>query len=566
MNIIRNNCPVTGGNITQPVRANINDFSESLSEKPTLKVTVSKHTDIGLPEEEMASNIDELYSASYISKLCKYYGVQMRNRKIDYVSLIYRWFTAKIESLNSKCELLIGAYFTSIMNEFCISSPALHYQLGKAELVKVLISICVQAIRLNIRNACKKPTLTGKLVGDLLKGTGCTSLLHCDGTEISVNPQVNKKLGRPGKGRKRNQNSQRPGHKNSSSSSNKGVLKAHVMYNGAFGCIESLTVTHGTHSEREILMEQIAGILSIPEHPLVVADRGYFSKEVVSILNNENVKFVIRLQIKSALRIRRAVDRKGRQYPELEGCKVSDEQCFKLAKAVKMLDFEVYDESGVISNCRVVLKLNPNENVEKDKFMLLLTNLSRKKADVKKLFAVYRLRWQIENECMKTLKGCCGMCKINSGKVTVNTSNILSSLCVYQLIFSIYQEASTSALQELKSRVSNKALQELADKIDRIRSLSKARTVPDKSNPRGVNNIHLPPEVSIAKTYGHPDMKDGLRLLFESKKVTMNIISKTKQRLSRMAVRTCLKDTVIPFYKIVHLKDVRLNLISNVFS
>lgn len=248
----------------------------------------------------------------------------------------------------------------------------------------------------------------------------------------------------------------------------------------------------------------------------------------------------------NALKIIKITTNDDRPLDFPKGCKVSDKVCRDLAKKYGVINCYVHDDKNRINDCRVVIYHNPNENSQ-ESFMYLITNLPNLTISAKQVYAIYRLRWQIENESFKVLKQCCGFNKINSGKINVNLFNILSSLCVNQIMTSLFIDAS---IKQYNHQSTEKEFNKL---IDILQKAVLGYEVPEK--------IDVPPMLSFQKAFSGSWIRSCYKKFFNSKKKNKREFSKFTKIIVNHILKYCYLDKTLSKEKLLKSKDIRISLL-----
>ena len=274
-----------------------------------------------------------------------------------------------------------------------------------------------------------------KMILRELKRLGITDIYSVDGCEITLRPSTRGKFPNKSSGRHRKDGSPaRPS------------VKIHAVFSVLKGSVSSIDITEGVANEREHLHPELL------QGKLVIADRGYVSDVLECELMDNGVYYIIKGKKNMASGIIvEAYDKVGNPLEDYVGKKFSSIRDSNIA------EFDVTVKSSDEHLVRIVRQPNPNtkssrskdENsdsdestaIVEDRYVYLRTNLPRDVIGIKKLFALYRFRWQIEFffECLQQGNG---LKSINSSNKNIIVEFIL--LAIISALLKLYMVIQTS--------------------------------------------------------------------------------------------------------------------------
>ena len=337
-------------------------------------------------------------------------GMMERDRKFSVPDYICSTLSYVAQAPNYN-HTLAGAHSLYKINTGSdISCKCVHKNIVKDKALTVVENIASEflaSVSGFIKRRIKKALRCANLSA-LLKFLGVDDIILIDGTEVSVRPGCKPKFDCKTKGRKRLDG-------RGQEVDGAAGIKLHIAYSVVKATYEYVTVTEGVGSEREqVLLEQF-------HNCLIIMDRGYVDDDLEDAIIASGNQFIIKGKKSMACKIKRAIDTdKNVVDTTLVGTKVS-----KLPYKGNY-DCQVEKKNGSV--IRVIKTHHATDN-EEDKNTILRTSLNVKGVDIKVIYQLYRIRWQIElfNKCLKSGNG---LLAINSTKKTIVMQYILFSLIV----------------------------------------------------------------------------------------------------------------------------------------
>lgn len=285
----------------------------------------------------------------------------------------------------------------------------IHNQLRKPQMLEFTSEITKEIIALTANTLkVKRSELMSDELGALLEKLGVKDIILIDGVEMTLYPGCIDNFECKGKGRKHTDGTEA-----------KPRLKLHVAFSLCKMIFEYIQVTEACGNEKEQVLPESF------HNCLLIMDRGYVADSLENRISNTNGnKFLIKGKRNMAGTVLKAYDVNGRLRPKYTGRKVS-----QLPKHLH-LDLDVKLSNGQV--IRVIQHVKTKSRNNTSPVTILRTNIPRKSIDLKQLFLIYRLRWQVELYA-KYLKSGNSLQSINSEILSVILSfiniSMISSMC-----------------------------------------------------------------------------------------------------------------------------------------
>jgi hypothetical protein len=200
------------------------------------------------------------------------------------------------------------------------------------------------------------------------------------------------------------------------------AVELHVTLDLLTESVGQVVLTADTEAE--------AQFLPVPESltgSLVMADRGYFKKDYLAQLMDNEASFIIKGKATMNPTVTRVVTTDGKDIKAWRG------QALKALKGKLRkngpMDMDIHwQQGGELIPCRLIVTWNPDTRA----YQYLVTNLLRDEFTVTDIIEAYRLRWQIEL-LFKEWKSYANLAVFNTTKEHILDGLIWASLCAATL-------------------------------------------------------------------------------------------------------------------------------------